>query len=166
LLSFLLLAITHSSAVQDVLDSLTSFKTEVNGRLDSLTEELRTVKGELRTVNHKVDTVLARQENATKGREERLVPVPKADGTLPVNEFPPTIMHLLVAGNEKLPNNEVNTWNREKSKQLLVEYGEDASDSDVDEKTEYSSKSRARRLRLAKKIGVTQAQLNLAQLTL
>ncbi|KAJ3397780.1 hypothetical protein HDV05_002859 [Chytridiales sp. JEL 0842] len=73
-------------------------------------------------------------------------------------------MELLVAGNEALPDNTPNSWSKSKSKKLLQAYGEVAEESDTDD--ENSSKSRARRLRVARVLGVTQAQLNFATLTL
>ena len=81
----------------------------------------------------------------------------------PTSEFPPTILELLVAGNETLPNGTRNGWNKEeKSKALLEEFGEDAYDTETE--NEHSEKSRG--VKLAWKIGVTIAQMNFAQMTL
>jgi hypothetical protein len=57
-------------------------------------------------------------------------------------------------------------WNKQKSKKLLLEYGENASDSDTDKDTEQSVKSRNRRLKVAQAIGIGQAQLNFGILSL
>jgi len=91
--------------------------------------------------------------------------VPNQQGVYPApNDFPHTINELLVAGNESLPNGNVNWWNKKKSSSLLLFYGEAGTESENDD--EHSSRSRARRLRLAKKIGITRTQLNFAQLVL
>jgi hypothetical protein len=75
-------------------------------------------------------------------------------------------MDFLVAGNEVLPDGSRNTWNRQKSKALLRQYnpGEESGGSDSD--NEYSEKSRALRLRLARTLGVTQVQINFALMAL
>jgi hypothetical protein len=102
--------------------------------------------------------------NATLSRQEQLRKVPLEDGSLPTVDYPTTLMELLVAGNEVLPDNTRNAWNKKKSMALLRAYNEDADDSDTD--NEYTSKSRSRRLRVAKVLGITSAQLNFAQLAL
>ena len=73
---------------------------------------------------------------------------------------------LLVAGNETLSNGKMNTWNRDKSKAALFYYDIDGSESEPEERNEYSEKSRARRLRVARVLGISRAQLNFAQLAL
>ena len=89
----------------------------------------------------------------------------------PNAEVPPqvavvTISNLIVSGNESLPNGQPNAWNSRRSKQLLRLISEEpVSDSD-DDANEYSQRSRARRIRLAKALGVTKSQLNFAQLSL
>ena len=83
---------------------------------------------------------------------------------LPVGvEYPRSIECLLVADNEMLPSGTPNVWNKTKSIALLRFYGEDEQ---TDTEEENSASSRARRLRLAKKLGVTKAQLNFAQMDL
>jgi hypothetical protein len=66
-------------------------------------------------------------------------------------EFPPTLECLLVAGNENLPSGVPNTWNKTKSLQLLAFYG-DGEDTDTED--DNNLRSRNRRLRLARKIGL------------
>ena len=89
--------------------------------------------------------------------------VPNSRGEAP-SVFPDNIMMLLVAGNEKLPNGETNSWNKKKSQQLLKFYGQE--DSDSESESEYTPTSRERRLNVAKQIGASKAQLNFAQLSL
>jgi hypothetical protein len=119
-------------------------------------------------MERRMDGMELRQINAGKGREGRLEKVPFHDGTLPDDtEYPPSLSHMLVAGNESLPNGHPNTWNARKSKALLRKYrpaSTTASDSEGDE--EYSQRSRNRRLELARTLGITASQLNFAQLTL
>lgn len=105
----------------------------------------------------------AKQKNSTAGRDDNLSLVPNINGMVPDLDFPSSINAILVAGNEVLPNGIRNDWNKMKSIALLQFYGEN---DDTDNEDEYSVTSRARRLRLAKAIGVTQTQLNFAQLTL
>ena len=138
--------------------------------IKELRQELRKDTQELRVAIHELkrglDQVAVRQRNSTLGREERLEKVPNRLGFLPSDDiYPETIMHLVVAGNEKLPNNSTNNWNKTKGKNLLLFYEEDDDQSDG-EQDEYSETSRARRLKVARAIGVTRQQLNFCQLTL
>ncbi len=100
-------------------------------------------------------------------RQERLQEVPRVDdGILPSQQnvaFPATLERLLVSGNESLPSGQQNDWNKNKSIALLQFYGEQ---DETDTEEEDNSRSLARRLRLARKLGVSQTQLNFAQLTL
>ncbi|KAG2438893.1 hypothetical protein HYH02_010689 [Chlamydomonas schloesseri] len=114
----------------------------------------------------KVDILVVKQQNSAATRSDRLQVVPRPDGSMPTVEYPESIQQLLVAGNESLPDGQRNTWNKSKSKALLQQY-EDANESESEaDDNEYSSKSRARRLKLARHLGVTNAQLNFAQMTL
>jgi hypothetical protein len=99
------------------------------------------------------------------GRNDRLQKVPLLDGSFPTGEFPETLAQLLVAGNERLPDGTPNSWNATKSRILLLQYDPD-TESDGEELQELSGRSRDRRLRLARAIGVTQSQLNFGQLAL
>ncbi len=78
-------------------------------------------------------------------------------------EFPTSIECLLVTDNENLPSGLANTWNKQKSIALLQFYGEDEH---ADTEEENSANSRLRRLRIARKIGVTRTQLNFARMNL
>ncbi len=109
----------------------------------------------------------ALHQNSQVSRADPLVPVPNDYGHFPADdgvEMPPSLNCLLVAGNEYLPDIVGgNPWNKSKSGSLLRFYGDN---DETDDEGEFSSKSRARRLRVAKKLGITQAQLNFAQLSL
>jgi hypothetical protein len=84
-----------------------------------------------------------------------LAPVPNQNGELPP-VFPESITNLAVACNEMLVDGTRNTWNKRLSIQLLQIYGEEDA---TDNEDEQSSSSRRRMLRVAKKIGVTPAQI-------
>lgn len=98
-----------------------------------------------------------------------MLEVPReADGMLPSQanpplQYPSSLEAFLVAGNESLPSGGVNAWNKERSLALLRFYGEEEH---TDTKEENNERSRARRLKLARKLGITNTQLNFAQLSL
>ena len=116
---------------------------------------------------------LARAQNSRKGRSDELAEVPNRQGVLPSQSQPPldypeTLAHLLVAGNEGLSDVlPLARWNKTKSKKLLDFYGVgDNSDSENEDEgqAELNGRSRRRRLRVAEQIGVTKAQLNFASM--
>ena len=146
-------------AVTTMREEVTTLREEVT----TLREEVTTMREEVTTLQHLQDITAAKAANALIGRTEPIVRVPCRDGNIPDVEFPPTICHLLVSGNEQLPDGGNNTWNRLKSSALLAAFGDD-SDNDTD--TEDGLTSRRKRLKVAKVLGVTKAQLNFAQLTL
>ncbi|KXZ49039.1 hypothetical protein GPECTOR_23g126 [Gonium pectorale] len=117
------------------------------------------------STSDKVAVLLAKQQNSAAARTAKLVGVSCENGRMPDGDFPTTIMELLVAGNEKLPDGSQNIWNSKKSKKLLAQYGDESygAQSDVGE---YTMTSRVRRLKVARRMGVTQAELNFAQLSL
>jgi hypothetical protein len=77
-----------------------------------------------------------------------------------------TLAHLLVAGNETLPTGQQNDWNRTLSRQALDYYGDQSEGSEdescSDAVKEHLPKSRARRLRLARCLGVPEQSLKFA----
>ena len=131
--------------------------------LGTMTEKVTALDEKVTTLQHRQDRTDARAFNGQIGRSEHLARVPLTDGTYPVAEFPETIANLLVAGNEKLPDGRDNTWNKQKSRALLAIFG-DESGNDTDR--EDGPTSRRQRIKVAKIMGVTQTQLNFAQLTL
>ncbi len=92
----------------------------------------------------------------------RLKVVPKDDGSQPSCDYPTTLMEILVAGNEALPNGEINSWNKRKSQELLMEYGDDPYISETE--NEYSPTARELRLKVARKLGVSHNQVAFAQM--
>ena len=97
--------------------------------------------------------------NSTKGRDDQLERVPFPIGALVYgDDYPTTLAHLSVAGNENLPNNEKNLWSARKSRNLLLTYGEGSeSEGEIDET---HPSARRRRIKLARRLGITTVQLN------
>eukprot|EP00727_Mastigamoeba_balamuthi_P012318 m51a1_g7709 hypothetical protein (165) ;mRNA; f:104638-105196 len=134
----------------------------------------RVILRALAPISRKLDILYAKQENSTKSRSERLVPVPRLqDGKFP-KYFPICLSQLLVGGSEALPEAMTlpggraykrNTWNKKKSYAVLRFYGIDDPVSG-DEEDETTAHSRARRLAVARAIGVTEPQLNFAKMGL
>ena len=104
--------------------------------------------------------------NSTKGRDDPLERVPFPIGAIVYGDgaFPATLAHLSVAGNENLPNDEQNTWNARKSRNLLLTFGDGSeSEGEIDE---FNPSARRRRIKLARRPGITTAQLNHANIIL
>jgi len=162
------------TAVEESLDEVKGRLTAVEGRLTAVEGRLTAVEGRLTAVEGSLTAVeggLERmrtlQANSCVSRSEALARVPDVHGELPpIEMFPPTLNHLLVAGSERLPGTgEVNVWNKAKSRWLLAYYGADEGyDSETD--NEHTPTARSMRFRIARVLGVTQAQLQLASLSL
>lgn len=153
------------ASIEDIRALLDERLKPIEDRLDNLTTRLDNLTTGLDNLAAIVKVVSAKQQNSLSTRQDALVKVPLDNGQAPVGDFPCNLCELLVAGNEKLPNGQVNTWNRKKSKQLLQQYGDQGSDSSQDE-DEHAPRSRELRLSLARRLGITTAQLNFAQLVL
>ena len=144
-----------------VKEALDQQKTELKEALDQQKKELIQMFDEkLKPLHIKSDILSAKLANSQLGRSDKLAKVPKSDGIEPAEPYPNNIMQLLVAGNEKLPDGNKNSWNKKSSRQLLMQYGEDPEASDND--NEYSESSRYARLKVARVLGVSKAQLNYA----
>jgi hypothetical protein len=155
------------TVVENRLTVVENRLTGVENRLTVVENRLTGVENRLTGVEISNRIMSAKMANASAGRDEALHVVPKQDGTNLACEFPQTIGNLLVSVNEKLPNGQSNTWNKTKSLLLLREY-DPAYDTDADSDTdiEGGERSKNRRLRVAKVIGITRGQLNFAQMTL
>jgi hypothetical protein len=131
----------------------------INQRLDGIDQRLDGIEtGQKR--------LAVFQMNSLKTRSEPLEILPNQMGQLPTTDYPESISHLLVAGNERLPTTGlVNTWNKRKSRALLAFYNaSDNYDSETD--NEYSDTARSTRLKLCKVLGVTAQQIQQVSLTL
>lgn len=149
----------------DLNQALAVALTPVNGQLTLLREDVAILQADLSAISITNRIILAKMENGTKGRTEALTRVPKRDGSdvNPNVEYLQCVEQLLVAGNERLSSGDVNGWNSDKSLLLIREYdpGYDTDGIDSEDK-----KSRRRCMVLAKHLGVSSAQLNLAQINL
>ena len=157
--------------VSDLVEKVTSLEekvTRVDEKVTRVEEKVARVEEKLTGLAARLVISDAKANNSQIGRSETLLRVPLSDGSYPTIsgipvEYPTTISHLLVAGNETLPDGGRNNWNRHKSLALLAAFG-DASDDDTDR--EDGPTSRRYRLKVAKYLGVTKTQLNFSQMTL
>ena len=138
-------------------------------QLGALTNKVDVLEGKVDSIQMKQEQMHALQQNSLKSRQEALIEVPNQQGYLPsvMNvEFPLSLNHLLVAGNERLPTtNEINSWNKRKSQILLAFYGaSEGYESETD--NEYSSTARSTRFKLAKVLGISSVQLQQAAASL
>ena len=123
-------------------------------------------------MNKTVNILLIKQYNSSCTRDTILkYPLLDPSAIVPGDLANLTLSHLLVSGVENLPNGQPHNWNRIKSLRLLRLVNDEAeSDSDNDANdnpiAENSVRSRNRRLKLAKALGISQTQLNFAQLSL
>ena len=153
--------------IQETLAALVADVAELKADVAVIKTDVAVLKAEMATVKHHIKVLAAKQNNSTKGRDDTLDAVPIPPGGIVVGDgaMPPTLAHLSVAGNENLPNGQRNTWNARKSKDLLLTFGEADSDSETDGE-EFGPTARRRRIKLARFIGVTAAQLNSANIIL
>lgn len=152
---------------------LDTFQRGFDAKLDTFRRDVDARFGELQNDVQTMDTRLirleVRQRNGLLGRNDTISWPPNGQGLQPPNQewatMDLTISHLIVAGNESLPNGSVNDWSSNRSKAALDFYGDNPSDSEAED-NEHSERSRNRRLRLAKHLGISRSQLNFAHLTL
>lgn len=128
-----------------------AFRDEIKGDIADVARRLDRVETRLGRVETRLDGVETRldemsnrmtrletlSENATLGRDDALLEVPRRhDGVVPSAasptplDYPRTLAELVVAGNERLPNGTDNPWNRHKSRDLLAFYDGDMSDAE------------------------------------
>ena len=155
----------------DRVDLLTTRVDGLTTRVDGLTDRVDGLTTEVRHLSHAHQRQVAIHTNSLLSRNEALREVPNEDGILPSSraphlDFPPSLSHLLVAGNERIPGTAVsNVWNKTKSKNLLAFYGAlDGYDSETD--NEHSETARILRLKVAKTLGAGQTQLQMASMAL
>ena len=147
------------------LTALAEKVTALDEKVTTLDEKVTALDEKVTTLGYRQDRADAKALNSQMGMTEHLRPIPSTNDEITEDCFPVTIAHLLVAGVETLPTGHVNTWNKAKSRRLLAAFGEEDSGNDSDG-GEHGATSRRLRIRVAKLMGVTQTQLNFAQLTL
>ena len=160
------MAFTIDDVKEAIIEAIKeAFEDKIVPSLKSMGATLKSMEATLESIRAKLESMEAKLENSLAGREEELKwPPHKVTGEPYVTGESININCLLVAGNEKLPNGKPNTWNKAKTREALEYYGEECESDE--EKSEYSEISRARRLLLARVLGVSRAQLNFAQLAL
>ena len=117
----------------------------LDNKVDALTDRVDVLDNKVDAVEHRVDALslsvnitTAKQFNSCVGRDDRLMVVASLHGDVEQGYFPLTLAHLLVAGNETLPNGEPHDWNMDRSLTLLRLYdpdyatGDDDADADAD----------------------------------
>lgn len=160
---------------QAVSAALVPFEQRINTRFDALDRRIDGIDLRLNGIDLRINGIdlrlgeleknsrryFALQINSTKNRSDQLECVPNKEGELPLIPYPATLNHLLVAGNERIPLGDLNTWSRSQSEALLDFYGAaDAYDSESE--AENTPTARALRLKLAKVIGISTLQLQSA----
>jgi hypothetical protein len=141
------------TTVSDLKVTVSELKVTV-GELKVTVSELLTT---IQAIDVRTNILQARQYNSSISRDNKLHIVPTSQGSVPNTAYPKNLLELLVAENEKLPNGEKNTWTKEKSRKLLMEYGEEGEDRE---------RARNSNIKVARMLGITQTQLIWAQLAL
>jgi outer membrane murein-binding lipoprotein Lpp len=151
------------------LDTISQKVDALDEKVDALDEKVNALDGKVDALRTKQEQMDVLQRNSLRARHEALIEVPNANGVLPRAEgvdFPQSLNQLLVAGNERLPvTNEVNDWNKKKSRQLLLFYGATGG-YDSETENEYTPTARSARFQLAKVLGVSSVQLQQAAASL
>ena len=151
---------TRMDSIETRMDSIETRMDSIETRMDSMETRISSVEINLRVMDIK-------SRNATCTRDDKLYIVPLRDGSDPTCEYPESIGNLIVSDGELLPEKDVvNNWNKTKSLDLIKQYEPDYSSDPETSDNECSERSRNRRLKVAKLIGITGPQLNFAQLSL
>jgi len=139
----------------------------LENRMGAIEERIGGLENRMGAVETSISRTAKMQYNSGVGRHEALQKVPNGEGEVPGNDiFPSTLNHLLVAGNERLPGTgDLNTWTKMKSRRLLHFYGAEEG-YDTESENEYTPTARSMRNRVARELGVSQTQINLAVLAL
>ena len=153
----LIIAALLSTALQPITERLSA----IEPRLDAISGDVAAISERLNDLHNDFSVVATKAHNAACSKDDTLKKVPLSDGSFPVNDCPQSVLNLLVAGNESLPNGQGNNWNARKSLDLIKEY---EPGYETDENA--PNLSRKRRLKLAMLLGVTSTQLNIAQLSM
>ena len=140
-----------NEVVQPRFDRLETTVSALSDRVGSLETKVSALSG-------KVDILTSKSLNSMVDSGGTLAKVPLISGVLPTSECPRCIYSLVVAGNEKLPDDSPNTWNTVKSLELIREY-DPGYETDGNEN---AGSARKRRMVLAKHLGITPYQLDTA----
>lgn len=150
-----------TAAITPMLTQLADLTT----RVDGLSEEVRVLTNSKRRQS-------ALHKNSLNARNEAFHEVPNENGLLPSTVgimTPLTLNHLIFEINETIPTTgEENTWNKAQSINLLRFYDAlDENDCDTtDDGNEYSPTARVLRFKVARALGVSNVQWQIAQTAL
>ncbi len=142
------------TSVSVLSDRVGSMETKVS----ALSDRVGSMETSVSVLSGKVDILTSKSLNSMVDSGGTIAKVPLISGALPKSEYPRCIYSLLVAENEKLPDDSPNTWNAAKSLELIREY-DPGYETDGNENAGSVSK---RRKVLAKHLGITPYQLDKA----
>lgn len=174
------LASVREEVATAVIAPLSAKIDAISTRVDAISTTLQELSDEVRSLRRMQQRQIALHNNSLKGRDEQVEVVPNMAGLLPTDATPPlaypyALSFLLVAENHAIPPYRYsNHWSNEKSVSLLQFYNADitrdvgsvgVSDTEEGHQPE-SDAARANRLRLARVLGVSQAQMQLGAMSL
>ncbi len=87
----------------------------VSEAIQPLIQRLDNVEANVAISNSELDKLIVKSFNSTLDSSSTISKVPLINGNDPLSEYPRCMYSLLVAGNEKLPDDSHNTWNAMKS---------------------------------------------------
>ena len=133
---------------------------------DLLVEALQPIQSSIDDLKASHDRSETLRLNSLLAGTDKLFILPNVAGFKPdaTIAYPSCLNCLLVSGDSSLPGtDEINTWNKAKTKKLLAFYGiVDDEDQDTDTEDEYTVSSRRLRIKLARALGVSHAQIQQA----
>ena len=144
--------------LQTTVDALSDRVGSMETSVSVLSDRVGSMETSVSVLSGKVDILTSKSLNSMVDSGGTLAKVPLISGVLPTSEYPRCIYSLLVAGNEKLPDDSPNTWNAVKSLELIREY-DPGYETDGNENV---GSARKRRMVLAKHLGITPYQLDSA----
>ena len=140
------------------VDALSDRVGSLETKVSALSDRVGSMETKVSALSGKVDILTSKSLNSMVDSGGTIAKVPLISGDLPTSEYPRCIYSLLVAGNEKLPDDSPNTWNAVKSLELIREY-DPGYETDGNEN---AGSARKRRMVLAKHLGITPYQLDKA----
>ena len=152
-------------ALRGDVDSLKVTVGALRGDVDSLKVTVGALRGDVDSLkvtvgalSGKIDILMSKSLNSTLDSGGTIAKVSLISGIEPTSEYPRCIYSLVVAGNERLPDDSSNSWNAVKSLELIREYDPGYETDGI----ENFGSARKRRLVLAKHLGITPYQLDSA----
>ena len=107
-----------NAALAPILTAVTAMGEKVT----ALGEKVTALDEKVTDLHNLQNIAAAKAFDSQIGRSERLVRVPCRDSEIPNVDFPETICHLLVSGNQQLPDGGNNNWSLRKS--FRLQYGQ------------------------------------------